>query len=157
MKNGIELLNQLKEQLKEHKEKARADFLRRFDEQSDDCSMIIHGRSDELTEKLLEAKISILEDGGVSSFDYWTDKDGNRISVNGFIGKYGFCYRVADHDGNIFYTSSEAKLQKLGFVKKTELLPAWACVSSGNGNGFNGLLSASVIIFKSDTNYHTGQ
>lgn len=151
---GEQLLNELREELAAHRARARADWERRCEEQSDDCAMLIHGRSDDLTEALLKTKITILEAGGVQAFDYWVDPSGERVNVRAVHTRYGLCNRVGDDETGFF--ASDAKLAKLGYKKLKEVCAAWAAVSSGGGRGFSGLLNCFISTFKSRVNYYTG-
>jgi hypothetical protein len=154
MKHGEELLQELRAQLASSQQHDREEWERLTNEQPDDCSLIIHQRTAALTQKILQAKIQILENKGMSEFTFWANPDGTKADIKYVKTKFGYAYMIKAN-GETQFTSSEKKLNQMGYHEQIESLPAW--VTASGGNGFSGLLTTSVSIFKSSTNYYTGE
>ena len=156
MKYGQELLDELKAQLAEHEKTSRADQLRRFDEQLDDCSEIINSRVDTYTTDLLQAKILILENKGLYSFSVWFDSNHKEADIKWVNTKFGGAFMIKNGE-TVSFTSSIKKLNALGYHQEDKKMPAWVAFSSNGGSGFAGLLTMGINYFQSRINYWTGK
>lgn len=161
MKYGIELLEELKAELQRTKEVQADRFNRiaKWETDYDDCAVSI--RMSEHTEATIEMKIDILNNGGVSEFETLCDLDGNVISEKLISGKYGPCWVVSDEYVSTYGQfvgdpMKEATLTKNGLKRITVLRPAWVSFKA-NGGGMAGAYNGRPVIFRSETNYWTGE
>ena len=161
MKTGKELIKSLKEEI-QHTKDLISDRHKRINEgltDMDDC--FVSQRSNDLNVSLNEAKISILENGGLWSFEALYFEDGMLASDKIVSSKYGSCWVLTDEAearyGKRFVgLLKDATYKKKGFKRGDIEKSAWATYSS-NGTGMMGAYMASVKIFPSHTNYFTGK
>lgn len=150
MKNGEKLLNSLREELKNDKEKVR--YFLTQDAEDNFISMISYRHNI----SLLETKIRILENKGLSSFDVLLHLDGTIVNNAKLCDtRFGEAYRIEKEDGSVEWVNAKVKEKtltkkgyKIGKVKK----PAWAELE-GSGNGLGSLNNVYVSVFKSNKNY----
>jgi len=128
----------------------------RADMESMDCAASRVG--DGLHRRLLELKLDIAENNGLSSFKGLYDLEGVRVRAKVIKGKYGLCWAFCDDRDQFtgkFITAFPAKaktMRKKGFQELDEDAPA-AAKLSGNGKGFSGLTSCYPVTYRTDKGY----
>lgn len=124
----------------------------------DDC--FVSERSNQQAIDLAEAKIRILEDGGLAPFQCLRDMEtGQVVTITMFNGQYGLCWRIDDEHVAKFgryvgVAARESTYTRKGLKLDEVQLPAWACFAT-NGKGMAGAYSAFVKVFPSNKNWAT--
>lgn len=94
MKTGIELLNELKADLERSKEVAteRSGRITSGAMDLDDCFLSVE--ANRVGQEVLKAKINILENNGLSTFQFLADLEGNILNAKEIDGRYGYCWII---------------------------------------------------------------
>lgn len=120
---GQNLLNSLKSELeaKRQQEQDRNNRILDCQVEDTDCFRSIH--ANQIGQRVTEAKIEILENGGVSTFPRLADLEGNELPAKLVNGRYGMCWRL--ENGTFVGWSSDKTLQKKGYQVIHVERPAW--------------------------------
>lgn len=105
MKNGIELLNELKADLQRSKEVAseRSDKITSGAMDLDDCFLSVE--ANRVGQEVLRAKINILENKGLSTFQFLADMKGRVLDAKEINGRYGYCWIINMNGSSVFCPS----------------------------------------------------
>ena len=104
---------------------------------------------------LSNAKARIQEQGGVSSFVGLYEGE-RRVLAKGITTQYGESWLLDDSETDLIARRGKKFLptgwnsrilKSLGLTQEYEMAPAWATIG-GSGNGFSGLASAHVVVFR---------
>lgn len=159
MKYGQELLEILEQERAALKARndARYERVVNGDMELDDC--FVSTWAGDLNQRLLEAKIEILQNGGVAEFTELLYLDGTPTGARLLNTRYGTKYLVKHADGTEEWVDPHVKektLARKGYKLGVVTRPAWAKIAGG-GHGLAGMASCYIKIFPSRVNYWTGE
>jgi len=112
----------------------------------DDCFVSI--RMSDINQRLSEARLHIVQNNGLATFDAWFDQEGKEVDVKWVKTKYN---KYALVGRGIFASSERALTKKTGWVMKKIQAPAWAKIVAG-GSGMYGAFNSSVSIYRISEN-----
>ncbi len=147
------------EKLREELERLRAEEKRReqkiANQEMDLEECFVTRWATRLNIELVQAKIEILENGGLAEFPALYDLEGNLVCDRTVKTRYGKAFPVEREGGTEWVgcglkpQTYEKKGYRLGTVKK----PAWAYIEGNGGTGLAGAHACYVKIFPADVNY----
>jgi hypothetical protein len=114
----------------------------------DDCFVSI--RMNDINQRLSEARLHIVQNNGLATFNAWFDQEGKEVDVRWVKTRFGYnTYALVGR--GIFASSEKALAKKTGWVMKKIQAPAWAKIVAG-GSGMYGAFNSSVSIYRISEN-----